>query len=67
MWSIELLRPVANDVFLANTANWEVTIIKKINTKISKIDLIHWAINEKFNLKARPWQVGVIVDMTKQK
>lgn len=53
MQSSPLSRPVANDAFLANLANWQTANIREISAKILEVDLVCRAINKKFNVQAR--------------
>lgn len=58
---------IANNIFLAKSANWKMASIGEISSRIPEVDLICRAINEQFNIKVRPWQVDVVVDITKRK
>lgn len=60
-------RSVANDILLANSANWEVVSIRQISVRILEVDLACQVINRQFNIKTKPWQVSIVVDITKWK
>lgn len=66
MQSSPPLEPVANDALLVNSANWEPASTRDISAGIPEVDLVYQAINEQFNVKARPWQVSVVVNITKR-
>ena len=66
MQSSPPLEPVANDALLANSANWEPASTRDISAGIPEVDLVRRAINDQFNVKAKPWQVSVVVDITKR-
>ena len=53
--------------FLTNAINWEPASTKKISIKIKGIKNIRQIINIYFNLKARPWQIGAVIDIIKYK
>ena len=53
--------------FLISAANWEPASTREISTKVKEIERVRQVINIHFNLKARPWQVGAVVDITKRK
>ncbi len=56
-----------NHSFLASAVNWEPASTRQISTKVKEVKSVRQIINTHFNLKARPWQVGAIIDITKCK
>ncbi len=56
-----------NNFFLTSAINWEPASTKQISIKVKEVENIHQVINTHFNHKARPWQVGAIIDITKRK
>lgn len=53
--------------FLASAANWEHGSTKNICARMPEVDCICRVINEQFDLKAKSWQVSVLVDITLKK
>ncbi len=53
--------------FLTSVMNWELASIREISTKIKKVESMNQVINIHFKLKARPWQIGAIMIITKWK
>ena len=53
--------------FLTSAANWEPASTREISIKVKEVERVRQVINTHFNLKARPWQVGAVVDITKRK
>ncbi len=53
--------------FLTSAANWERGSTRDICTRMSEVDHIRRVINERFGLRARPWQVSIVVDITLKK
>lgn len=53
--------------FLVSAANWEHGSTRNICARMPEVDRICRVINERFGLKARPWQVSVLVDITLKK
>lgn len=53
--------------FLTSAANWELATTRAISAGMTEVNAVRQAINERFNAKARPWQVGVVIDITKRK
>lgn len=53
--------------FLTSAANWERGSTRDICARMPEVDRICRVINERFVLKARPWQVSVLVDITLKK
>ncbi len=53
--------------FLTSAVNWEPASTREISTKIKEVESVRQVINTHFNLKARPWQVGAVMDITKRK
>ena len=53
--------------FWTSAINWELTSTRKISIKVKKIKSVCQVINTQFNLKIRPWQVGIVTDITKRK
>ncbi len=56
-----------NHSFLTSAVNWEPASTRQISTKVKEVESIRQAINTHFNLKARPWHVDAIMDITKHK
>lgn len=56
-----------DEAFLTSAANWEPSSTRNISTKMVEVESVRRAINTHFNLKARPWQVNVVLDITKYK
>lgn len=62
------LSPCGQDLFfLTSAANWEPASAREISTKIKKVERVCQVMNTHFNLKAKLWQVGAIIDITKRK
>lgn len=59
--------PIVDAGFLTSAANSELATTRAISTKMTEVKAVCQAINEQFNVKARPWQVSVVIDITKQK
>ena len=53
--------------FQTSAVNWELASTREISIKMKKVESVHQVINTHFNLKARLWQVGAIMDITKRK
>lgn len=66
MQSSPLLELVANTTLLANSAKWKPASMRNINIGIPGVYLVCQIINEQFDVKARPWQISVVVDIIKQ-
>ena len=56
-----------NRFFLTSAVNWEPASTREISTKMKEVESVRQVINTHFNLKARPWQVGAVMDITKRK
>lgn len=52
---------------MTSALNLELASTKNISTKVKKVESIYQAINTYFNLKARSWQVGGVIDISKRK
>ena len=66
MRSSPFVEPIANEGFLTSAANWETASTRDISARTPEVDLVRRAINRQFNVKARPWQVSVVFDITKR-
>ena len=53
--------------FLTSAANWERGSTRDICARMPEVDRIRRVITKRFRLKARPWQVSVLVDITHKK
>ena len=53
--------------FLTSAINWEPASTREISTKVKEVESVRQVINTHFNFKARPWQVGAVIDITKRK
>lgn len=53
--------------YLTDAINWELASTSQICTKVKKVESVCQIINTHFNFKTRPWQVGIIIDITKYK
>lgn len=53
--------------FLTSGINWEPASTREISTKVKEVESVRQVINTHFNFKARPWQVGAVIDITKRK
>lgn len=60
-------KPIVDAGFLTSTANWELATIRAISTKMTEVNTVCQAIKKQFNVKARLWQVSIVIDITKQK
>ncbi len=70
MRSSPLVNPTSATVdqgFLTSAANWERESTRDICARIPEVDYICQVINGRFGLKARSWQVSVMVDITHKK
>ena len=56
-----------NHSFLTSAVNWEPASTRQLSTKVKEVESVRQVINTHFNLKARPWQVGAVMDITKRK
>lgn len=56
-----------NEAFLTSAANWQSSSTKNNSTKVVEVKLVHRAINIYFNIKVRPWQMNVILNIRKYK
>ena len=56
-----------NRIFLTSAVNWEPVSTRKISNKMKEVESVYQVINTYFKLKARPWQVGAVMDITKRK
>lgn len=57
----------SDSFFLTSATNWEPASTREISTKMKEVESVRQVINTHFNLKARPWQVSVVIDITKHK
>lgn len=53
--------------FLTSSAKWELAITQAISANMQEVDTIRRGINERFRVKAKPWQVSIVIDVTKQR
>lgn len=59
---------MGNDkAFLTSATNWKPSSTRSISTKLVEVESVRRVINTYFNLKARPWQVNAVIDITKRK
>lgn len=65
--SLSLSSSSRDHFFLTNAINWELANTREINTKVKEVERVCQVINTHFNLKAKLWQVGAIIDITKHK
>lgn len=56
-----------DEAFLTNTINWDSSSTKSISSKMIEVKSDCHTINNYFNLKVRPWQVSIIIDIIKLK
>lgn len=59
--------PIVNTGFLTCSAKWELATTQAISTNMKEVDTIRRVINEQFRVKARPWQVSVVINITKRR
>lgn len=52
---------------MTSAANWKPVSAREISTKVKKFERVRPVINTHFNLKAKPWQISAIMDITKCK
>lgn len=52
--------------FLTSAANWERGSTRDICANMPQVSRIRQAIYAQFGLKARPWQVGVLIDISQK-
>lgn len=52
---------------LTSAANWEHGSTQNICTRMPEVSYIHHGIYVQFGLKARPWQVSVLIDICQKK
>ncbi len=53
--------------FLTSALNWEPVSTREISTKMKEVKSVCQVINTHFKLKATPWQVDAVMDVTKHK
>lgn len=53
--------------FLTSATNWDRGSTREIFARMPEVARIRRAINEHLGLKARPWQVSVVADITQKK
>ncbi len=58
---------IVNQEFLISAANWKCKSIQDICVRISKVDYICQIIIGHFRLKARPYQVSILLDIRYKK
>lgn len=56
-----------NHFYLTSAINWKLASTRKISIKVKKVKSVRQIINTHFNLKAKPWLVNAVIDITKYK
>lgn len=59
--------PIVDTGFLTCSAKWELATTQAISANMKEVNIICGVINEQFRVKARPWQVSVVIDITKRR
>lgn len=62
--------PIATTIdqeFLTSTANWERKSMRDICARMPEVNHIHRVINKQFGLRARCWQVSIVINITLRK
>lgn len=65
--SSAVLAATIDQEFISSAANWKRDSTRNIFARMPEVDYIQRVINNRFGLKAQPWQVSVLVDIVMKK